>query len=161
MEATLRHSSAPHNHIRPTLVYAGVFALATGLDMGYPLRVDGDGAGFLQQVVGGAALAAGTVLITWCLMLFHRLGTGIMPGRPATHLVTTGPYGRSRHPMFVGFTAMYAGLALLLNLTWPLLLLPAVLIVLSLTVVRCEEGYMRRTFGRQYAHYAARVPRWL
>jgi protein-S-isoprenylcysteine O-methyltransferase Ste14 len=63
--------------------------------------------------------------------------------------------------MFVGFTAMYIGLALLLDLTWPLLLLPAVLIVVAVTVIRCEEGYMRRTFGHQYERYAARVPRWL
>jgi protein-S-isoprenylcysteine O-methyltransferase Ste14 len=63
--------------------------------------------------------------------------------------------------MFVGFTAMYVGLALLLNLTWALLLLPVVLIVVSITVIRCEENYMRRTFGSEYDRYAAHVPRWL
>jgi protein-S-isoprenylcysteine O-methyltransferase Ste14 len=161
MEATLQHRSAPRNHVRPTLVYAAAFLLAAGVDMGYPLRIDGGGAGVLQQALGGAALAGGTLLVTWCLLLFQRLGTGIMPDRPATHLVTTGPYSRSRHPMFVGFSAMYVGLALLLNLTWPLLLLPAVLIVVAVTVIRCEEGYMRRTFGQQYERYSARVPRWL
>jgi protein-S-isoprenylcysteine O-methyltransferase Ste14 len=161
MEATLRHSSAPRNHVRPTLVYAAAFFLAAGIDVAYPLRMDGGGAGLVQQAIGGSALGAGLALVVWCLILFRRLGTGIMPDRPATRLVTTGPYGRSRHPMFVGFTSMYVGLALLLNLTWPLLLLPVVLIVLALTVIRCEEGYMRRTFGTAYDRYAARVPRWL
>lgn len=161
MEATLRHSSAPRNQIRPTLVYAGTLFGAVALDRAYPLRIDGDGAGLLQLAIGGTALAAGTAVVSWCLFLFSRLGTGIMPDRPATHLVTTGPYGRSRHPMFVGFTAMYVGLALLLNLTWALLLLPVVLIVVSITVIRCEENYMRRTFGSEYDRYAAHVPRWL
>ena len=161
MEATLRHSSAPRNHVRPTLVYVAAFLVAAALEWGYPLRIDGDGPGLLQQTIGLAALLGGTILVGRCLLLFHRLGTGLMPDEPATHLVTTGPYGRSRHPMFVGFASMYAGLALLLNLTWPLLLLPLVLLVLSATVIRCEERYMRRQFGQEYERYAAAVPRWL
>jgi protein-S-isoprenylcysteine O-methyltransferase Ste14 len=56
---------------------------------------------------------------------------------------------------------MYVGSALLLNMTWPLLVLPAVIVLLNVTVVRCEEGYMRRTFGQAYERYCARVPRWL
>ena len=67
MEATLRHSSAPHNHVRPTLIYAAVFGLAAGLDAGYPLRIDGTGAGVLQETMGAAVLVAGMALVVWCL----------------------------------------------------------------------------------------------
>jgi protein-S-isoprenylcysteine O-methyltransferase Ste14 len=161
MEATLQQTSAPRNHVRPTLVYLGAFLAAVALDQPWPLLIDGDGPGAIQSTLGVLALAGGTALAGWCLLIFQGLGTGIMPDRPATHLVTVGPYARSRHPMFVGFTAMYVGSALLLNMTWPLLVLPAVIVLLNVTVVRCEEGYMRRTFGQAYERYCARVPRWL
>jgi protein-S-isoprenylcysteine O-methyltransferase Ste14 len=161
MEVALQHTSAPRNHTRPIAVFIAAFVLAVEIHANVPLPIDGNGAGWLQRVLGCALLAGGTALVVWCLQLFRRLGTGIMPHRPATHLVTFGPYAHTRHPMFVGFAVMYAGLALIVNVIWPLLFLPLVLGLLNVTVVRCEERYMQRTFGPAYDRYAARVPRWL
>jgi protein-S-isoprenylcysteine O-methyltransferase Ste14 len=97
----------------------------------------------------------------WGLSTFMRVRTGIMPDRPARQLVTFGPYRFSRNPMFVGFTAIYIGLASLLNLAWPLVLLPLVLGLLTLTVIRHEERYMRNEFGEEFVSYCGRVRRWL
>jgi protein-S-isoprenylcysteine O-methyltransferase Ste14 len=63
--------------------------------------------------------------------------------------------------MFVGFSAIYVGLAVLLNLVWPLVLLPLVIVVLSTTVIRHEERYMAAEFGDPYQTYCRRVRRWM
>jgi protein-S-isoprenylcysteine O-methyltransferase Ste14 len=84
-----------------------------------------------------------------------------MPDEPAARLVTTGPYGVSRNPMFVAFAAIFVGASLLLNAVWPLLALPAIIVVVTLTVIHREERYLRANFGDRYARYCERVPRWI
>jgi protein-S-isoprenylcysteine O-methyltransferase Ste14 len=63
--------------------------------------------------------------------------------------------------MYVGLTAVYAGVALLRNAAWPLILLPVVLIALWFLVIRREERYLTHAFGDHYTRYQQRVRRWL
>jgi protein-S-isoprenylcysteine O-methyltransferase Ste14 len=63
--------------------------------------------------------------------------------------------------MYVGFVAMYVGLALLMNSLWPLALLPAVVFSLELVVITREERYLRSVFGPAYEEYCRRVKRWI
>lgn len=64
--------------------------------------------------------------------------------------------------MYVGAAALLAALALALNSAWLLLamLLPW-LAYLELLVIPREERALQVAFGRQYAEYAQRTPRWL
>lgn len=144
-----------------------MFVYSAGLLAGWWLNsvrtfpIDSAGAGVAQLVLGGIALAAGTVLFFWGLWTFYRARTGIMLQQDASHVVQSGPYRFSRNPMYVGSTIGYVGLALLFNLAWPVVLLPVVLIVLTLTVILREERYMQSRFGSTYDAYCSRVPRWL
>jgi protein-S-isoprenylcysteine O-methyltransferase Ste14 len=147
--------------MRPTWFFVGAFLLAWLLGRVVLFEIDGAGARPVQLVIGALLFAAGLVLTWWGLSTFARLRTGIMPDRPARQLVITGPYRRSRNPMFVGFVGLYLGLALMLNMAWPLVLLPVVILLLNATVVRHEERYLERLFGASYRDYCARVPRWL
>jgi len=61
----------------------------------------------------------------------------------------------------IGLTVAYVGIALLVNMAWPLLTLPAVLIALRLFVIAREERHLRQAFPEAYAAYCARVRRWL
>jgi protein-S-isoprenylcysteine O-methyltransferase Ste14 len=63
--------------------------------------------------------------------------------------------------MYVGFTAAYLGLAGLINAAWPIILLPAVLVVLTVFVIEREERHLSDAFGAAYDDYRARVRRWL
>jgi protein-S-isoprenylcysteine O-methyltransferase Ste14 len=114
------------------------------------------------------ALAAGAVgLVGWlCLdgaamLLFHRAGTSVAPGRPVRKLVTSGPYRMTRNPMYVGMTFLYLGLALSLGATLSLALLPAVLLMIDRMVIAREERYLEERFGEDYRAYRRRVRRWL
>jgi protein-S-isoprenylcysteine O-methyltransferase Ste14 len=126
-----------------------------------PFRIAADGASLFQVAVGALIIVFGLAMFGWGMQTFARERTGIMPQKPASHVVVSGPYRWTRNPMYVGFTAIYAGFGVALNQVWPLVLLPIVLVVLFLAVIRREERYMRATFGPAYDDYCRRVPRWL
>lgn len=102
----------------------------------------------------------GIGLIAWGMLTFHNAKTGIIPIKPATQLVQSGPYRFTRNPMYSGFTIIYAAFAWIMNTGWPLLLLPFALLALYHLVIKREERYLHGTFGREYDAYRARVKRW-
>lgn len=63
--------------------------------------------------------------------------------------------------MYLSMTLFYLGAALVADMLWPVLLLPAVLILLTVFVIQREERYLADAFGAEYAAYRARVRRWL
>jgi protein-S-isoprenylcysteine O-methyltransferase Ste14 len=75
-------------------------------------------------------------------------------------LVRSGPYAFSRNPMYVAWTLVYVGIALVAGAAWPLLLLPVVLLVPHIVVVR-EERSLKRQFGPAYRSYETTVRRYL
>ena len=152
---------APNNKVRPTGLYIAGFLAGWVLHQRLEFYIDGDGASTLQKAIGAAIIGGGIAITWWGLATFMRVRTGIMPDRPARQLVQFGPYRFSRNPMFVGFTAIYVGAAILLNLAWPLVLLPLVIAALTITVIRQEERYMQDQFGEEFVSYRGRVRRWL
>jgi protein-S-isoprenylcysteine O-methyltransferase Ste14 len=130
----------------------------------------GLGTGILLQVVtpwrlpwpawighgcGWPLLLAGLALGTWAV----RTAAGVDLERPG-QLVDSGPYARSRNPMYVAWTLGYVGVALVAGTAWPLLLLPVVLVVTHI-VVRREERTLERRFGDAYSSYRASVRRYV
>ena len=49
----------------------------------------------------------------------RRAETNVDPYKPATTVVTEGPYRFTRNPMYVGFTLMYVGISALTNALAP------------------------------------------
>ena len=92
---------------------------------------------------------------------FRRAGTSPEPWRATTALVTAGPYRFTRNPMYLGLTLIYVGVAVWANALWPIVLLPAVLVVMHYGVIKREERYLERIFGDEYREYRRRVRRWL
>lgn len=113
------------------------------------------------RLAGGGVMVAGGALALWAAWLFHRAGTGIPTWRPAQRLVVTGPYALSRNPMYLGLTAVCAGLALADANPWLLALLLPVLAALDRLVIAREEPYLEARFGDAYRAYRARVRRWV
>lgn len=103
----------------------------------------------LLLVCGGLA----TVVAAW-----RERGPGSLE-EPAA-LVTRGLHGRSRNPMYVGFTAAQLGLAGVTRNGWMLVTWPASTALLHRWVLR-EEGWLHARFGAEYDGYRARVPRYL
>lgn len=80
-----------------------------------------------------------------------------------TYLITTGPFGHVRNPLYVGNMLMYAGVGVMSMALFPWLLIIACiwfLVQYSLIISR-EEEYLRGHFGAAYEEYLKNVPRLL
>jgi protein-S-isoprenylcysteine O-methyltransferase Ste14 len=117
---------------------------------------------------GRAALAVATALTVASLALmissignFRRSRTSIVPIRPATALVISGPYRFTRNPMYVGLAVLTVALGIFMNSWWPIVLLIPVLIAVRAFVIAPEERYLNRRFGADYVGYTQRVRRWV
>jgi protein-S-isoprenylcysteine O-methyltransferase Ste14 len=147
--------------IKPPLLFLGALALGCLLSLFLPLGPRLASANRLALVVGLTFVAIGFALAGLSARAFRLAGTDIVPGRPATALVTTGPYQYTRNPIYIGFVLVYFGLAIVLTSLWVLVLLVPVLVILQRGVVEREEFYLERKFGGTYRKYKAQVPRWL
>ena len=115
----------------------------------------------LFRRLGEWMLAAGAALLGWAVYTMLRAGTSPDPREPVTAVVERGPYALTRNPIYAAFALVYAGAGLRANTLWPAVTLPAVMKALEQLVVRREEAYLERRFGRDYERYRERVPRWL
>ncbi|HEX4935020.1 MAG TPA: isoprenylcysteine carboxylmethyltransferase family protein [Gemmatimonadaceae bacterium] len=144
-------------HLPPPLVYALPFVAAHFLDRWRP-------APFLPAaaaLVGGWLLLALGMIGIPALLAFRRARTSPLPWRPATALVTDGPFRLTRNPMYVGFTLLYLGGTALVNSAGPLAFLPVILFVMNAVVIPGEERHLAARFGEPYREYCRRVRRWL
>lgn len=111
----------------------------------------------------GAVLLVGGVFGATAFIAFAKANTTINPVNidQASALVTTGVYGISRNPMYVGLAALLVALALGLSNAW--LLLGPLFFIAFITRFQIipEERAMLALFGAEYAAYRRRVRRWL
>ncbi len=111
--------------------------------------------------IGIALAIAGVGLIAAGAVEFRKANTAVVPFSPTTAIVSSGPFQFTRNPLYLGFVLIYLGASLAANTWWPLFLLPVAVLVLLNGVVKREERYLERKFGREYTDYKARVRRWL
>jgi protein-S-isoprenylcysteine O-methyltransferase Ste14 len=142
----------------PPLVYLGFLLLGILTDLIWPTTL---GAFPTRLVLGGAFLATGLVLAAWAVRTFARAGTHVEVYRPATVLVTQGPYRLSRNPIYLGLSVAHVGAAILANSLWALLLLLPALALIRYGVIAREEEYLERRFGEAYRRYKNAVRRWI
>jgi protein-S-isoprenylcysteine O-methyltransferase Ste14 len=70
--------------------------------------------------------------------------------KPVPRLTTDGPFRYTRNPGYLSLAMIYAGIAVLRNALWAILLLPLVLFVIQREVIGREEHYLERTFGEEF-----------
>jgi protein-S-isoprenylcysteine O-methyltransferase Ste14 len=153
---------APRDHsgvmFPPPLLYVLFFAAGAFLDRIAPLPQP---PAAVARPLGAAFVLAFVVLTVLSLRHFWAAGTSVVPIRPTTALVVGGPYRFTRNPMYLSLLLLYAGVSLLLDLVWPLLLGPGVVWIVNEWCIGPEERYLAEKFGDEYHHYRARVRRWL
>ena len=104
---------------------------------------------------------AGLLLFLAALRALRKAGVSPNPYKLPATLVTTGPYLRSRNPIYLAFACLYLGATCLLNSVWPLALFPLMIVAMNRVVIAREEAALRARFGDDYRAYAARTRRWI
>lgn len=111
--------------------------------------------------LGWPLIGAAVTLNTWFLRTIRDAEVPIRTDKPVPRLTTEGPFRYSRNPSYLALALLYAGIAVLRNSLWVILLLPVVVGVMQHEVIGREERYLERTFGEEYLDYKTSVRRWL
>ena len=112
-------------------------------------------------VLGGAVLVvAGLTFVVLARRELARHGQPTDPGLPTSKLVTTGVFSVSRNPLYLGGAWLLAGIALILHLSWSLVLLLPAIVACHYLLIAPEERYLAAKFSSEYVQYAASVRRW-
>jgi protein-S-isoprenylcysteine O-methyltransferase Ste14 len=117
--------------------------------------------GTAGQVAGIAVAVAGIFLTFGAqLAMGDSWRVGVDPGE-RTELVTSGPFGHVRNPIYSAMLPMVFGLVLMVPNVITIAGFFALLVGLELQVRLVEEPYLLRVHGDAYAAYAARVGRFV
>jgi len=101
------------------------------------------------------SICAGGVLIISGLAI-RALASGHV--RKNEQLTTSGPYGYTRHPLYLGSLIMASGFALAARSWWIALITALIFLIIYVPVVLAEETFLRQHFP-QFEDYANSVPR--
>ena len=113
------------------------------------------------RYTGIVLIGIGIWLNIWSDLLFKSSKTTVKPFENSTALVTEGPFRLSRHPMYLGMTAILLGLAVILGSLITFLVPVAFVIAMEVMFIQYEEKHMNAVFGEEYVLYRNKVRRWL
>ncbi len=105
--------------------------------------------------------AAGLLMLVIASNRFKKAKTNIHTFKNPDTLVTSGLFAISRNPMYLGFTLLLLGTALLANALAALLVVIFFFVVANLWYIPFEEKAAKERFGDEYEHYKKRVRRWI
>ena len=145
--------------VLPPLTFVPPLAAGLLLHFLLPLRFFPEW--WIGHAVGWPLVVAGVLMLTLSKRTMHRAGIDPNPYEPTSSIVATGPYALSRNPIYVGAAVVYVGIAVVLNMVWPVLFLPIGMALLYYGVIAQEESYLEKVFGDEYLKYKARVRRWM
>ena len=110
-------------------------------------------------VLGAVLVTGGELLRLWAV---RHIG---VISRTRSHrtgpLVSSGPFGHVRNPLYLGNALLWVGFAISSGLVW---LAPLILLLLGAgyhAIVRWEEGLLETRLGEHYRAYTRQVPRWI
>ena len=113
------------------------------------------------KLIGYALIAFGIFLPVWGARLFRQHKTNIIPYKDPDNIVTIGPFGFSRNPMYLGMIFVLLGVAALYGTALGFIFPAVYFAVANGWYIPFEEGRMQAAFGDEFTAYKARVRRWL
>jgi len=144
--------------LMPTTFLVVAILVAAGLHVLVPLtRV----VSYPWNLGGMLPLALGVWLNLAADRAFKRAHTTVRPFEESAALVQAGVFRLSRNPMYLGFEAVLAGVALLLGSVSPWLVVIVFPLVIERGYIRVEERMLEARFGEEWRRYKARVRKWL
>ena len=156
----MRNATADRANViaSPTVIFAGVLVLGFGLDMIWPAAFLPEGWGF---PLGLIVIFAAVNIKLFAAREMVRVKTNLDIRKPATDIATSGLYGVSRNPLYIGMILLNIGIGCIVNSLWIFLLSAGLAVTLQKGVIEPEEAYLEQKFGEKYMRYKANVRRWI
>ncbi len=110
----------------------------------------------LVYSVGLTVCVSGAVLAIVSRVLLGRNWSATVELKQEHELITAGPYGLIRHPIYTGFVLLFLGNAIMVG-DWRGLLAVAIVFVSFWRKLRLEESWLGTHFGETYRQYQART----
>lgn len=152
---------SPNKYPLPPLLTVGMLIVCYLLDTFLPL-------GWEPEQVTGFMRSAGVLLIVvalaldvWAFLTFRKFKANMMPHKPATHLLTSGPFAHSRNPIYLANVLLVAGFGFGLGSRWFLFGAVALFFLLGELVIKREEKHLEEYFPTAWADYKKLVRRWI
>ena len=142
----------------PPLVYLGAILIGAALERVWRWTLPSPQ---WAPVLGVLLILIAIAIAVWAVREFARARTSPKPHKPTTAIVVSGPFAFTRNPIYISFTLVQVGVALLARSGWILVLtIPAILFI-RVGVIAREERYLERTFGEEYLRSRRAVRRWV
>lgn len=107
--------------------------------------------------VGACVTLAGLLFAVWARRHIGKNWSQSVTLKEDHELITSGPYGMVRHPIYTGLLAGFLGMLIAMGSVRGVVAFLLVLIALW-QKWRLEEKWMLEEFGQAYTDYARRVP---
>lgn len=144
--------------VRPPVVYLVLIAVGAVLEYFWPLPFFPRP---LAVPLGIVLVVAAVALFVASTRKFVAAGTPVPGNKPTTAIVRAGPYRFTRNPIYLAFSLLHLGVAVLANSLWIVATLVASVAVMAMVVIPREEEYLERRFGAEYLDYKKSVRRWI
>lgn len=148
--------------IRPPLLLVLCVLTGLGLHALMPLRLAPEAVPYFALLALGLLLVAlAFAVFAWAVRTMLAGGTSLPTNEPTDAIVSTGPYARTRNPIYLSMVLLQLGIAVSVNAAWLLATTAVFAGVVQVGVIVREERYLERKFGSAYTDYRARVRRWI
>jgi len=116
-----------------------------------------------QDLVAIVLVLLGIVAAVSGVAHFRKAETTVNPIKPesASTIVSTGIYGISRNPMYLGMLLVLLGYAVNLAALSSYLTLGLFVVYMNQFQIKPEERHLEQKFGADYSDYKNKVRRWL
>lgn len=111
--------------------------------------------------LGFVFILFGVVLNVWSSRLLKVMSTAIDFYEAPDRMVTDGPFGISRNPIYLSGVILSLGVAILLGSLITFVFPIALLVILDRYYIPFEEKRLEETFGAEYLEYKQKVRRWI
>jgi protein-S-isoprenylcysteine O-methyltransferase Ste14 len=142
----------------PPTYFLGAIILCVALHFLVPLR---QLLAVPWRLIGFVPLLFGIVLNLIADQALKKQNTTVKPFEESSALVTTGGFGITRNPMYLGMSLILLGIVLLLGSATPFAVAIALPILFDRIFIDPEEAMLKKSFGDQFAEYQNRVRRWI
>ena len=114
----------------------------------------------LARLVGAGLIVLGVGLMLWTVAVFRLHQTSVVPHQTPQHIITTGPFARSRNPIYLGDVLVLTGAVLWWGAWLSLMVIPLFVWILTRRFIAPEEARMKQSFGPDFTAFAQKTPRW-